>query len=44
MGHNDTVGLMNACQYWKETSHQKEWKNEDVDKYSHCDILGYDNL
>jgi len=50
MGHNVNVSLRNAYLYWKETSHQKERKDEDVsqafdgDEYSHRDILGYDKL
>jgi hypothetical protein len=50
MGHNVALRLINAYQYRKETSHQKEWKDEDLsetfdgDEYSHLDIPGYDNL
>jgi len=50
MGHNVTDCFINAYQYWKETSHEKEWKDEDVSQAfgggecSHRDILGYDNL
>ena len=50
MSYIVTVCLINAYQYWKETSHQQEQKDEGVseafdgDEYSYRDILGCYNL